>query len=426
MRESTGTPAPDRLYLPSTVLVMSLGHLLAFVDRAKVAGVLPAIRAQIPMTDTAAAAVIGTAFATAYVVTLLLLTIAERGRERGWRWRLLAGVVIWGIATAVTGLADTLPELLGARALLGVGQALFIPAALTSVVTASPSRAARAANLAIFTAAASFGRSAGLLVIGGALALVQWLSLSSTDQAWRWSFIATVVPNLLLLGLLRTPLVSFVQAPAAAETGLRVAWRAQAMFMLLALMPIMLIQATVGWLPTLLVSEYAVTVQQASYWAGAIVLVAGPTGQLIGGWLLRRLKPPSRAVPWIIASAMTVGLPGFIPVASGSGMRLAAIGMSWAYFALGIAGLAALYGWQDLMPQRVRLAGNGLYLALVTAVAIGLGPLLTGLIADQAAALPVALLKTALVCTSVALLIAVLRRTRLATPRGQSRSVAND
>ena len=309
MREFAGSAAPHRFHLPAIVLVMSMGHLLAFIDRTKVAGVLPAIRAQIPMTDTAAAGVIGTAFAVAYVATLLVL--AGRGGSRGWRWRLAAGLVVWGIASAVTGLAGTLPELLGARALLGVGQALFIPAALTAVVAISPTHADRATNLSFFTAASSLGRSVGLVAIGAALVLVQWLGLSGADQAWRWSFLVTVVPNLLLLALLRTPRVGAAQSPAVDHHGAIVPLRVQVTFLFLALMPIMVIQATVGWLPTLLVAEFAITVQRASLWAGTIVLLAGPTGQLAGGWLLRRLKPRGRIVPVVIVGAMVASLPGF-------------------------------------------------------------------------------------------------------------------
>ena len=59
-------------------MLLSAGHLFAFVDRAKLAGAMPAIRQQIAMSDTAAGWVIGTAFALGYGAAVLALAVLAR------------------------------------------------------------------------------------------------------------------------------------------------------------------------------------------------------------------------------------------------------------------------------------------------------------------------------------------------------------
>lgn len=394
----------------SGVVMLSVGHLLAFVDRSKVAGMLPAIRAQIPMSEAAAAAVLGTAFAVAYVVTLLVVAGFDRGARSSASWRLAAGVLLWACASASTGLATNALELLGARALLGVGQALFIPAALTAIAANSATPAVRAKQLSLFTASSSLGRSVGLLLAGAALGLVLMTGVASDAQAWRWVFAITVVPNLVLFTLLRAPQAEDRVDGSTAEAEVPDSSRStRALFLCLGLTPLMLLQAAINWLPTMLASGAGMTVQRATFWAGIVVLVAGPLGQLAGGRLIARLGAHGRVVPLVIVGAMLASLPGFASAAMTDGALAIAVGVGWAYFVLGIAALAVLHGWQDLVSPRRRLAGNGLYMALVTAVGLGAGPLLTGVIADQAIPLPMALLRTALVCITVALLAAMVR-----------------
>lgn len=392
------------------VILLSFGHVLAFGDRAKVAGALPAIREQLAMSDQAAAWVIGTAFALSYGITLLVLAASSRSDHAQSRWRMPFGVLIWALASAATGLAESLPALIGARVVLGIGQALFIPAALTYLVEASGDRQVRATSMSIFTSAASLGRSIGLLMIGAALTLVQMFDVGGASPDWRWAFLLTVIFNLiLLLWLVRADLGGRAACPPPAAVVSaaipRLLWCG---YLVLAVAPVIVIQAMVGWLPSFFVRELGIETDRASLWLGAIFILGGPSGPLLGGWLLRRVEGWSGAIPLLVALGISAALPAFALIAWGGNVPAAALGALAAYVTLGIASFAALFGWQHLMPAGRRVAGNGVFFALITVVGAGLGPLITGGLADSWGGLGNALVMTAIGCALLAIATAAL------------------
>lgn len=387
------------------VILLSYGHLLAFADRAKVAGALPAMREQVAMSDQAAGWVIGTAFALSYGATLLALAALSRSYGAQGRLRMPCGVLLWALASAATGLADSLPALIGARVVLGIGQALFIPAALSYLVEASADRRVRATSMSIYTSAASLGRSIGLLIIGAALTFVQIFGVGGASPDWRWAFLLTALFNLILLAwLVRADLggrAADPQPAAVIRAAIpRLLWCG---YLVLAVAPVIVIQAMVGWLPSLFVRDLQLDVDQASLWLGALFMLGGPSGPLLGGWLLRRAEGWSGAIPLIVAGGIIAAVPAFALIAWGGSVAAAALGTLVAYVVLGVASFSALFGWQNLMPAGRRVAGNGLFLALITVVGAGLGPLITGGLADGGSKLGIALIMTALGCALLAI-----------------------
>src|SRR5256885_1525501 len=90
----------------------------------------------------------------------------------------IAGVVIFTIASAINGIADSSGVLIAGRALQGFGGALVSPAALSIVTTTFEEGADRTKALGVWSAIAAGGAAAGL-VIGGAL---------TQTVSWRWGF----------------------------------------------------------------------------------------------------------------------------------------------------------------------------------------------------------------------------------------------
>jgi len=120
---------------------------------------------------------------TAYALTfaVLLLTGGKLGDMYGRRRIFMTGLVIFTVSSLVCGLSSSAPELIGARAVQGVGSALMMPATL-SIITAT--FAARERGMAIGVWA---GVSAMALAIGPLLG-----GVITEHISWNWIFFVNV------------------------------------------------------------------------------------------------------------------------------------------------------------------------------------------------------------------------------------------
>ncbi|WP_433125702.1 MFS transporter [Micromonospora sp. CA-240977] len=123
----------------------------------------------------------------------------------GARRVFLAGLILFTVASAVSGLSNTSALLVASRAMQGAGAALLSPAAL-SIIALVYDGERRAKALGAWGAIASGGAAAGLLVGG---ALTTWLD-------WRWAFFINLPVGLLVL-ILVPRLIS--RSPRVAATG---------------------------------------------------------------------------------------------------------------------------------------------------------------------------------------------------------------
>ncbi|MFI8423020.1 MFS transporter [Streptomyces sp. NPDC085460] len=107
------------------------------------------------------------------VCASLLILFGTLGDRIGRRKVLLLGYGIFGVASAVAALATEPWVLIAARALLGVGGAMIMPATLSIIRTVFPDRRERATAIGIWTAVAAIGAAAGP-VLGGFLVEHYW------------------------------------------------------------------------------------------------------------------------------------------------------------------------------------------------------------------------------------------------------------
>jgi DHA2 family methylenomycin A resistance protein-like MFS transporter len=115
----------------------------------------------------------------AYTVSLasLLLAGGTTGDRTGHRTTVLAGLVIFGVASAACGLAASAETLIAARAAQGVGAALLLPGSMAAIADAFPGRAEQARALAIWAAVSSLALPAGPLLGGLLVATLGWRSV---------------------------------------------------------------------------------------------------------------------------------------------------------------------------------------------------------------------------------------------------------
>src|SRR4051812_35387044 len=108
-----------------------------------------------------------------YTVALaaLLLPAGAFGDRFGRRRALVAGIAIFGVASAASALSDSASALIAWRVLTGVGAALIMPGTLSTITSVFPPEG-RAKAVGLWAGFAGAGGILGMLV-GGAL-LEQW------------------------------------------------------------------------------------------------------------------------------------------------------------------------------------------------------------------------------------------------------------
>lgn len=119
-----------------------------------------------------------------YTLTLaaLLLPLGALGDRKGRKKMLLMGLVIFGVASALSGVSTSSEMMLAARMFTGIGAAMIMPVTL-AVITSTFPKEERSKAIGIWTG-----------VAGGGGILGMYLSALLVDVAnWRWLFLLPVV-----------------------------------------------------------------------------------------------------------------------------------------------------------------------------------------------------------------------------------------
>lgn len=111
------------------------------------------------------------------VVAGLLPGSGALGDRYGHRRMFLIGLLIFGLASLIAGLAPTSEVLIGARALLAVGAAAMMPATLSIIRHSFDDPAQRSLAIGFWAAVASGGAAVGPLVGGALLEHFHWGSV---------------------------------------------------------------------------------------------------------------------------------------------------------------------------------------------------------------------------------------------------------
>jgi EmrB/QacA subfamily drug resistance transporter len=118
-------------------------------------------------------------FINAYEVVFagLLLTAGALADRVGRRRVLAVGLAVFGVASALSALAGSSAQLIGARVVMGVGGALVLPATLSIVTNIFTEPRERARAIAVWAGVAALGLGLGPLVGGWLLQRFYWGSV---------------------------------------------------------------------------------------------------------------------------------------------------------------------------------------------------------------------------------------------------------
>jgi predicted MFS family arabinose efflux permease len=158
-------------------------NLMNFFDRQLLGGVGEGIRREWALSDTALG-LLGTVFTLLYAVVGLPLGRLSDRMER--RKILAAGVFIWSLLTALSGMARSFSQLIVARLGVGVGEATCSPAS-TSLIGDLVAPTMRARAVAVWMLGLPLGL--GLANGAGGWILQNW--------GWRNAFYIAAVPGIL-------------------------------------------------------------------------------------------------------------------------------------------------------------------------------------------------------------------------------------
>ncbi len=178
---SESTSSGSKQHLGWALVLISVAQLMVVLDGTIVNIALPFIQHDLDIS-TANLRWVVTGYALAF--GSLLLLGGRLGDLYGRRKIFMIGLVVFGVASLLGGLANSETTLLAARAFQGLGAALASPAALALIATTFPAGPARNRAFAVYAAMSGVGAAVGLL-LGGWLTGSHLELFGADIDGWR-------------------------------------------------------------------------------------------------------------------------------------------------------------------------------------------------------------------------------------------------
>ncbi|MFF5110047.1 MFS transporter [Streptosporangium sp. NPDC000509] len=193
---ATAPPHPRRWV---GLAVLSASLLLVIMDMTILNVALPAISAELRPSSVELLWMVDV---YSLVLAGLLVTVSALGDRWGRKRTLLAGFVLFGLASVAVLWASSPGEVIAVRALLGVGGAMIMPSTLSMIRTLFADPAERATALGIWAAMAALGSALGPILGGLLLEYFSWHSAFLVNVP---VMVLAVLAGLILLPESRNP-----------------------------------------------------------------------------------------------------------------------------------------------------------------------------------------------------------------------------
>jgi MFS family permease len=260
--------------------------------------------------------------------------IADRFSKR---YVIGGSLLVWSMVTWWTGHVSTFHELMAARALMGISEAFYIPAAL-ALISEYHFGPTRSRAVGVHMAGIYVGQ-----ILGGFAGYMA----DSPDHGWRWMFstcgMIGVIYAIPLVAALRDPVRNAPTAAetAAAKTGVLRGLLGNRNFLLLVAyftLPAIAGWVVRDWMPEILREKFSLGQGKAGVSAILYVQLASLVGALIGGTLADRwMKTTNRGRIFTSAIGMALFLPALFGVGNAPTLTLAIagliiFGLGWGFF----------------------------------------------------------------------------------------------
>ena len=255
-------------------------NLFNYLDRMIVVAVSPKIQEELGFGDAQIGWVISVFMFGYFLTSPIFGWLGDRFPRKGL---IAVGVLVWSIATAVSGLAGSLAAMLVARVAVGVGEASYATLSPTIIDDIAPP-AAKSRWLAIFYVAIPVGSALGFL-LGGFI---------EARYGWRTAFFVAGGPGIflaLLTLLIKEPERTVITAPGGGGRA----------YLELSRKPLYVATVVgyiaqtfalggfVAWAPHFLYRKLCLELDTANFIFGGVTCVTGLLGTALGGLLTDRL-----------------------------------------------------------------------------------------------------------------------------------------
>lgn len=277
-------------------------NLFNYIDRQVLYAVFPLIKTDLGLSDGQ----LGMLASAFMIVYMLVSPFIGYLADRTARPKLIAAsAVLWSLATVACAGVKNYAQLLVARSFIGIGESGFTAISPSLVSEHFPARQ-RARVMALFTMALPIGSALGYL-LGGKL---------GQDFGWRAAFLMVGVPGM-LLGLMALTLrdphrgAQFKSSAPHWREYTALFKNKQFMFACLSLaMSTFTLGGFAAWIPSFFTRYYGFSVSKAGMVFGAMTVVSGAIGTLIGGWFGDWLhKKTEKAYFIVTASSLFLATP---------------------------------------------------------------------------------------------------------------------
>ena len=293
---------------PAWILFILTGlNLFNYLDRFVLSAVLAPLQKDLGINDSQAGW-LGTAFMIGYFLTSPVF--GWLGDRCSRKWLIATGILVWSLGTVLTGFATTFAMMIAFRLFVGVGEASYATIS-PSLISDSYPPAKRNNALTIFYVAIPVGAALGT-IIGGFIA-AKW--------GWRNALIWAGVPGL-LLALVMLPFAELKRGQAEgrtveAATGPSVRDIANLFRIpdyLLVVSGYTAYTFALGafgyWGPTFLHRAHGLAVEQSATFFGAVLVVAGLVGTLLGGFAATAWQKRNHAgYAWTLGLSVLAAVP---------------------------------------------------------------------------------------------------------------------
>ncbi len=321
--------------------------MLNYLDRQMVSSIRASIRADIP--SIANDQDFGYLMATFMWVYAFLSPVGGFIADKfNRRWTVIGSLFVWSAVTWATGHAQTYSQMLAFRALMGISEAFYIPAAL-ALIADFHTGGTRAKAIGIHQSGIYVGLALG--GVGGYIA-----QTSSWRNCFTWFGAAGVIYAVVLMFALRDASRASSPSPPTGERAgvrgqsetknvtfaetFRALWSQPAFWILVLYftLPAIAGWVTKNWLPTFLADTFNLKQGPAGLSATGYIQIASFVGVLLGGtiadWWMRRnnrgrIYTSALGVLLLVPALLLLGYAWALPVAI---VAMILFGLGWGFF----------------------------------------------------------------------------------------------
>lgn len=357
-------------------------NLMNFFDRQILGAVGEVIRNEWKLSDTALGT-LGTAFTLLYAaVGLPLGRLTDRFTRK---WILSAGVFVWSLLTAASGLAQTFAQLFIVRLGVGVGEATCAPAATSLIGDLFPA-AKRGKALAIFMLGLPFGIA--LSFAASSYVTARW--------GWRPSFYFAAIPGIIcavLALMIKEPHRGaseshHVSAAKATDSPFRTVLSIPTMWWIIASGALhnFNMYAVGSFLPSFLIRTHQTSLLDAGLISMSTYGLSGVPGLMLGGIIgdaMMRRRPNGRLLVGAISIITAVPLV-YVALSQPVGATLSfsvLLFIGWAFMYVYYATVYSAI--QDVIEPTLRGTAMALYFFAMYVMGASLGPVGMGFLSNH-------------------------------------------